>query len=99
MNKTIKAPEPFWTKIRLAVMSLPVLGVGPAGAGSLAQVVNTAIAGKHRFDEMEAFFKGVGTGDTAGIWEERPTERPEFRESYQRQVAKLAAKRKAEEMG
>jgi len=73
--------------------------MGPAGAGSLAQVVNTAIAGKHRFDEMEAFFAGVGTGDNAGVWEEPPRDRPEFRESYQRQMAKLAAKRKAEEMG
>ena len=73
--------------------------MGPAGAGSLAQVVNTAIAGKHRFDEMEAFFSGVGMGDNAGVWEEKPQDRPEFRESYQRQMAKLAAKRKAEEMG
>ena len=32
--------------------------MGPAGAGSLAQVVNAAIAGKSRMDEMRAFFEG-----------------------------------------
>ena len=43
--------------------------MGAAGAGSLAQVVNTAIAGKARFDEMKAFFDGVGTGDASGVWQ------------------------------
>ena len=46
--------------------------MGPAGAGSLAQVVNAAMAGKARFDRMHAFFEGVGHGDTAGVWERRP---------------------------
>ena len=36
MNKTIKAPEPFWTKTRLAVMSLPVLGAALATASNSA---------------------------------------------------------------
>lgn len=31
--------------------------MGPAGAGSLAQVVNTAIANKSRFERMRAFFE------------------------------------------
>jgi phage tail tape-measure protein len=44
--------------------------MGPAGAGSLAQVVNAAMANKARFDTMRAFFEGVGTGDTAGVWED-----------------------------
>ena len=35
-----------------------------AGAGSLAQVVNAAIAGKDRFDTMTEFLAGVG----AGLW-------------------------------
>jgi chlorophyllide a reductase subunit Y len=73
--------------------------MGPAGAGSLAQVVNAAIGGRERFDQMRAFFEGVGSGDTAGVWTRQPEARPEFREAYQRQLAKLAAKRKAEEMG
>jgi chlorophyllide a reductase subunit Y len=42
--------------------------MGPAGPGSLAQVINTAISNKERFARMESFFDGVGTGDTSGIW-------------------------------
>ena len=60
--------------------------MGPAGAGSLAQVVNAALGGKARFDEMKAFFDGVGTGDAAGIWEDVPRDRPEFREQYARKL-------------
>jgi chlorophyllide a reductase subunit Y len=48
---------------------------------------------------MQRFFEGVGTGATSGIWEDTPRERPEFREQYERQLAKLAKQRKAEEMG
>jgi chlorophyllide a reductase subunit Y len=46
---------------------------------------------------MKAFFTGVGTGHAAGVWEEIPQDRPEFRAHYQRQLAKLAKQRKAEE--
>ena len=46
--------------------------MGAAGAGSLAQVVNAALASKSRFDRMTAFFDGVGSGDTAGIWDRMP---------------------------
>ena len=46
--------------------------MGPAGAGSLAEVVNGAIASKSRFDTMKAFFEGVGEGHTAGVWEDVP---------------------------
>jgi chlorophyllide a reductase subunit Y len=42
--------------------------MGPAGAGSLSQVINTAVAGRERMARMEAFFDGVGSGDNAGIW-------------------------------
>jgi len=42
--------------------------MGPAGPGSLAQVINTAVAGRDRLQRMESFFAGVGEGDTAGIW-------------------------------
>jgi chlorophyllide a reductase subunit Y len=72
--------------------------MGPAGAGSLAQVVNAAMANKARFDAMEAFFGGVGRGHAAGVWADVPRDRPEFREHYQRHLAKLARQRKAEEM-
>ena len=72
--------------------------MGPAGAGSLAQVVNAAMAGKARFDTMKAFFDGVGEGYTAGIWEETPKDRPEFRETYKRKIDAQKKARKAEEM-
>ena len=71
--------------------------MGRDGAGSLAQVVNAAIAGKARFDEMTAFFDGVGEGDTAGIWENTPKLRPEFREVTRKRLEKAAKARKVEE--
>ncbi|RFC64959.1 chlorophyllide a reductase subunit Y [Fulvimarina endophytica] len=46
--------------------------MGPAGAGSLAEVINGAIASKPRFDAMKAFFEGVGSGETAGVWSKAP---------------------------
>ncbi len=72
--------------------------MGPAGAGSLAQVVNAAIANRPRFDRMREFFEEVGDGDRAGVWEDQPVLRPEFRADTRRQVIKLLKKRKNEEM-
>ncbi len=68
--------------------------MGPAGAGSLAQVINAALANKTRFDTMKEFFAGVGEGFASGIWEDVPQDRPEFRKKY---AGMLAAKAKAEE--
>ena len=68
--------------------------MGPAGAGSLAMVVNAALANQHRFDKMKTFFEGVGTGPTAGVWENTPVDRPEFKAKY---AAKRIAAAKAEE--
>jgi len=42
--------------------------MGPAGPASLAQVINTAVAGRDRLARMESFFDGVGEGDNSGIW-------------------------------
>ncbi|MFN3610397.1 MAG: chlorophyllide a reductase subunit Y [Hyphomonas sp.] len=64
--------------------------MGPAGAGSLADVVNSAIAGKARFDDMKAFFEGVGSGDTAGIWRGTPDTHSDFREHQTRKLAARA---------
>jgi len=54
--------------------------MGPAGAGSLAAVVNAAVANKGRFQRMSAFFDGVGEGHRAGIWPDAgrlpPKEKP-----------------------
>jgi chlorophyllide a reductase subunit Y len=72
--------------------------MGPAGAGSLAQVINGALAGKERFDRMREFFAGVGTGHAAGVWEDVPRDRPEHRADYRRVLEKQARQRKAEEM-
>jgi chlorophyllide a reductase subunit Y len=68
--------------------------MGPAGAGSLAQVVNAALANRERFDAMSAFFDGVGVGHAAGVWEETPVDRPEFKTRY---AKTRAAARAAEE--
>jgi len=68
--------------------------MGPAGAGSLATVINGALANKERFARMEAFFEGVGSGPGAGIWEETPVDRPEFKARF---AAKRIAAAKAEE--
>jgi chlorophyllide a reductase subunit Y len=53
--------------------------MGPAGAGSLADVVNAAMANKGRFDEMRDFFEGVGSGHAAGVWEDVPEDSRTFR--------------------
>jgi chlorophyllide a reductase subunit Y len=68
--------------------------MGPAGAGSLAQVVNAALGNKARFDRMTAFFEGVGVGHATGVWEETPEDRPEFKARYAKTTA---AARAAEE--
>jgi chlorophyllide a reductase subunit Y len=68
--------------------------MGPAGAGSLAQVINGALANKARFDTMRTFFEGVGEGFSAGIWEDTPTDRPDFKKKY---AAKMVAAAKSEE--
>ncbi|MBU2341624.1 MAG: chlorophyllide reductase subunit Y, partial [Alphaproteobacteria bacterium] len=71
--------------------------MGPAGAGSLAQVVNTAMANKARMDRMEAFFEGVGSEHGAGIWEETPQDRPLFKKKYA--ALNEAARKAAEAVG
>ena len=43
---------------------------------------------------MKDFFEGVGEGYTAGIWQDTPVDRPEFRKKY---AGMLAARAKAEE--
>jgi chlorophyllide a reductase subunit Y len=68
--------------------------MGPAGAGSLAQVVNAAMANKDRFAAMDAFFGDVGRGANAGVWTDVPVDRPEFKAKFAKQRAAAA---KAEE--
>lgn len=91
--KELAIPALYFTNL---ISARPLMG--PAGAGSLAQVVNAAIANKSRFDGMKAFFEGVGTGHAAGVWQELPQDNPQFRAEYKRRLDKEAKKRKAEEM-
>ncbi|MFN4202443.1 MAG: chlorophyllide a reductase subunit Y [Tabrizicola sp.] len=72
--------------------------MGPAGAGSLAQVVNAAMGNKARMEGMKTFFEGVGSADAAGIWEGAPNLRPDFRAIHQKKLDKAAKAAKAEEM-
>jgi chlorophyllide a reductase subunit Y len=91
--KELTIPSLYFTNL---ISARPLMG--PAGAGSLAQVITTAMGNKGRFDEMKAFFGDTGTGFKAGVWETTPEDRPEFRDHYKRHLAKLARQRKAEEM-
>ena len=91
--KEARIPGLYFTNL---ISARPLMG--PAGAGSLAAVINAAIANKHRFDAMSDFFGDTGQGDKAGVWTDTPKLRPEFRADFKRQVIKLHAKRKAEAM-
>ena len=91
--KELAIPALYFTNL---ISARPLMG--PAGAGSLGQVVNAAIAGKARMEGMKAFFEGVGTGDTAGIWEGSPNLRPDFRALHQKKLDKANKAAKAEEM-
>ncbi|MBZ8132203.1 chlorophyllide a reductase subunit Y [Afifella sp. IM 167] len=85
--KELAIPGLYFTNL---ISARPLMGV--AGAGSLAQVVNAAIANKARFAEMREFFSGVGSGDAAGVWEDVPADRSDFR---RRELARAEKARKA----
>ncbi|MGB0498988.1 MAG: chlorophyllide a reductase subunit Y [Rubricella sp.] len=91
--KEKKIPGLYFTNL---ISARPLMG--PAGAGSLAEVVNRAIANKERFDTMRDFFDGVGEGDTAGVWEGAPNVQEDFREKNLKKLEKKARAAKAAEM-
>jgi len=94
--KAKSTPALYFTNL---ISARPLMG--PAGAGSLATVINAAIGNKARFNEMKEFFGSVGEGHSSGVWESAngiPKDRPEFKADQRRQAEKLAKKRKAEEM-
>ena len=68
--KELSIPSLYFTNL---ISARPLMGV--AGAGSLAEVINTALAGKERFQTMESFFAGVGSGTKSGIWTPQIIER------------------------
>jgi 3,8-divinyl chlorophyllide a/chlorophyllide a reductase subunit Y len=92
-GKELGIPSLYFTNL---ISARPLMG--PAGAGSLAEVVNAAIGNRDRMGKMKAFFEGVGTGDTSGIWEKSPNLRPDFRAINQKKLDKAARAAKAEEM-
>ena len=95
--KQASIPSLYFTNL---ISARPLMG--PAGAGSLAQVVNAAIGNKARFDQMSAFFGDAGKGHASGVWEAAqgvPQDRPEFKAETKRQLQKRLARRKAEAMG
>jgi chlorophyllide a reductase subunit Y len=88
--KTRSIPGLYFTNL---ISARPLMG--PAGAGSLAQVVNGALSNADRFERMTAFFEGVGTGHAAGVWEDQPVDRPEFKARYAKTMAAARAKEEA----
>ena len=80
-------PALYFTNL---ISARPIMG--PAGAGSLAQTVNAAVGNAERFQEMDDFFNGVGEGDLAGVWPEKPEARPEFRAKNKKK--RLAAEKR-----
>jgi chlorophyllide a reductase subunit Y len=89
--KEAATPALYFTNL---ISARPLMG--PAGPGSLPSVINAAIANKARFEAMNAFFDGVGDGDTAGIWRETPKDRSAYRKKY---AAKIKQSRNAVENG
>ncbi|MCE4225991.1 chlorophyllide a reductase subunit Y [Methylobacterium sp. C25] len=68
--KELGVPALYFTNL---ISARPLMGA--AGAGSLAKVINAALANKPRFDAMRDFFEGVGTGFAAGVWQEVPQDK------------------------
>lgn len=91
--KELAVPALYFTNL---ISARPLMG--PAGAGSLVEVVKAAMANKDRMDHMRDFFEGVGDGDTAGVWEGDPNLRPDFRAAHQKKIDKAARAAKAAEM-
>ncbi len=60
-------PSLYFTNL---ISARPLFGI--PGAASLAQVLNSALASKDRFDRMREFFGDVGQEQNAGIWEDIP---------------------------
>jgi chlorophyllide a reductase subunit Y len=57
--------------------------------------LNAALKNADRFAEMKTFFAGVGEGYAAGVCQDTPKDRPEFKAKRR----KAAAVKPAEEMG
>jgi chlorophyllide a reductase subunit Y len=91
--KELGIPGLYFTNL---ISARPLMGA--AGAGPLAQVVNAAIGNRERMASMKGFFEGVGEGETAGVWEGDPVERPEYRARFLKKLEKQKRAAKAQEM-
>ncbi|GGB33879.1 chlorophyllide reductase 52.5 kDa chain [Roseibium aquae] len=80
--KEASVPALYFTNL---ISARPLMG--PAGAGSLAGVINAALGNKTRFERMSAFFEGVGRGDKAGVWEETPGDLTAVRKRHAKRAA------------
>ena len=92
-GKELGIPSLYFTNL---ISARPLMG--PAGAGSLQDVVTAAMGNKSRMDHMRAFFEGVGHGDTAGVWEGTPNVRDDFRALNAKKIERAAKAAKAAEM-
>ena len=92
-GKELGIPSLYFTNL---ISARPLMG--PAGAGSLQDVVTAAMGNKSRMDHMRAFFEGVGHGDTAGVWEGTPNVREDFRALNAKKIERAAKAAKAAEM-
>ncbi|MGB5865115.1 MAG: chlorophyllide a reductase subunit Y [Sulfitobacter sp.] len=92
-GKELGIPSLYFTNL---ISARPLMGV--AGAGSLQEVVNAAMGNKERMGKMKEFFEGVGSGDTAGVWEKSPNLKPEFRALNAKKMERAAKAKQAEQM-
>jgi len=92
-GKELGIPSLYFTNL---ISARPLMG--PAGAGSLQEVVAAAMGNKGRMDSMREFFEGVGNGDTAGVWEGAPNVREDFRALNAKKLERAAKAAKAAEM-
>lgn len=92
-GKELGIPSLYFTNL---ISARPLMG--PAGAGSLQEVVTAAMGNKGRMDSMREFFEGVGNGDTAGVWEGAPNVREDFRALNAKKLERAAKAAKAQEM-
>jgi len=90
--KEAAIPSLYFTNL---ISARPLMGA--AAAGSLVQVINSALGNQARFDTMNAFFGDVGKADQAGVWSEVPQTHPDFRADMKRQREKKAKARAAQE--
>lgn len=67
-------PGLYYTNL---ISARPLMGM--PGPGALAQVINGAMSQAQRMGDMKAFFEGVGTGHTAGVFTDMPKQPPKPR--------------------